>query len=108
MKIFDYIKNNIEKKKKYFSLDYLKSLFKKHGMAFLIIVVGWEIVEDVVAPIIFGILGNYVNPIFYTGIPASLILCFHWAAVPILFGIWLKISGSKEENVETVDCCDKH
>jgi len=30
-------------------------------------------------------------------------LCFHWLAVPILWGIWLKISG-KDDKPE-VDCC---
>ena len=105
MKIFNWIKERISKKLKHFSVDHFKKLLKKHGTAFLIIVIGWEIVEDVVFPIIFGILGNYVNPVFYTGIPASLILCFHWLAVPILFGIWLKLSGQKNNHKHHDDCC---
>ncbi len=57
-------------------MEKLKGFLKKNGLAFVIIFVGWEIVEDVVFPIIFGALGNYVHPAFYAGIPASLILMF--------------------------------
>ena len=54
----------------------------------------------------FVALGSYIHPAFYAGIPASIILCFHWLAIPILWGIWLKINN-KSKNVE-VDCCGEN
>tara|TARA_B100000700_G_C14333418_1_gene529277 strand:- start:121 stop:444 length:324 start_codon:yes stop_codon:yes gene_type:complete len=106
MKILRWIKNRLSHKMENFSLSKMKSFLKENGLAFVIIVVGWEIVEDVVFPIIFGFLGNYIHPAFYVGIPASLILCFHWLAIPILWGLWLKIKKEKRD-VTNVDCCDK-
>jgi len=73
-------------------------------LAFVIIFVGWEIVEDVVFPIIFAALGTYIHPAFFAGVPASLILCFHWLAIPILWGLWIKISG-RSDNHDKSDCC---
>jgi len=100
-----WLKTRISHKFSNFSIEKLKGFLKKNGLAFVIIFVGWEIVEDVVFPIIFGALGNYVHPAFYAGIPASLILCFHWLAIPILWGLWLKIS-SKSDNPDDIECCE--
>tara|TARA_A100001011_G_scaffold395208_1_gene489530 strand:+ start:781 stop:1077 length:297 start_codon:yes stop_codon:yes gene_type:complete len=90
----------------HFSFKKIKEFLKKNGIAFVIIFVGWEIVEDVVFPFLFAALGNYVHPAFYAGIPASLILCFHWLAVPILWGMWLKIS--KKNKTKDISCCSDH
>ena len=89
-------------------MEKLKAFLKKNGLAFVIIFVGWEIVEDVVFPIVFAALGNYVHPAFFAGIPASLILCFHWLAIPILWGLWLKIStdGADLTTYTEMECCD--
>tara|TARA_B100000131_G_scaffold50219_1_gene44845 strand:+ start:542 stop:865 length:324 start_codon:yes stop_codon:yes gene_type:complete len=106
MKIFSWLKSRIKHKIDGFSIKKIKRFLKENGLAFVIIVVGWEVVEDVVFPIIFGVLGNYVHPAFYVGIPASLILCFHWLAIPILWGLWIKIKSQKKDLVE-VDCCSK-
>ena len=65
MKIFIWLKNRIKHKIGGFSIKKIKGFLKENGLAFVIIVVGWEVVEDVVFPIIFGILGNYVHPAFY-------------------------------------------
>lgn len=103
--MFDWIKKRVSHKLENFSYKKIKDFLKKNGLAFVIIVVGWEIMEDVVFPIIFGFLGNYIHPAFYVGIPASLILCFHWLAIPILWGMWVKISN--KEHVAVESCCDK-
>jgi len=103
MRFFRWLKHRWKHKLEHFSYNKVKDFIRKNGLAFAVIFIGWEIVEDVVFPVIFAALGNYVHPAFYAGIPASLILCFHWLAVPILWGIWLKISG-KDDKPE-VDCC---
>ena len=101
MRILKYLKIRLSNRFDNFSRKKIKAFLKKNGLAFVIIFVGWEIVEDVVFPIIFGFLGNYIHPAFYAGIPASLILCFHWLAIPILWGLWLKISGNKKDESKT-------
>ena len=103
-----WLKTRISHKLSNFSKEKLKTFLKKNGLAFVVIVVGWEIVEDVIFPIIFGALGNYVHPAFYAGIPASLILCFHWLAIPILWGMWVKISNNstKTTNYSEMECCE--
>ena len=104
MKILKWAKHRISHKLQHFSVDRIKTFLKENGLAFVIIFVGWEIVEDIVFPSIFGMLGNYVHPAFYAGIPASLFLCLHWLAVPILWGAWLKISKKNEQI--NIECCD--
>ena len=104
--MIDWLKHRITHKLEHFSTDKIRGFLKKNGLAFVIIFVGWEIVEDVVFPVLFGALGNLVHPAFYAGIPASIILCFHWLAVPILWGAWLKISQKTSADVEETDCCD--
>ena len=96
MKVYNWIKYNLQHKMHHLSLTHLKSVLKKHGWALLIIIVGWEIVEDLVFPAFFWFMGKYIDPAFFALIPASLIICFHWLAVPLLWGLWIKISGSKE------------
>tara|TARA_B100001123_G_scaffold443018_1_gene587967 strand:- start:1234 stop:1545 length:312 start_codon:yes stop_codon:yes gene_type:complete len=103
--MISWLKKRISSKLEHFSAAKIKGFLKKNGLAFVIIFIGWEIVEDVVFPIIFAALGNYVHPAFFAGIPASLILCFHWLAIPILWGIWLKLSPQSSE-AQDIDCCD--
>lgn len=105
MKVFNWMKNRISHKLEHLSLSYFKDILKKHGIAFLVIVIGWEIIEDIIFPLAFAYLGKYVDPIFYSGIPASIFLCLHWLAIPILFGAWLKISGQNKEHIHKDDCC---
>ena len=103
MKLFTWLKQRVMHKLQGFSRDKIRKFLKENGLAFVVIFIGWEIIEDVVFPIIFGALGNYVHPAFYAGIPASLILCFHWLAIPILWGLWLKIK--KKEVPSEFDSC---
>ena len=104
-KLYVWVKRRIKHKAENISVGKIKDFLKEHGLAFVVIVVGWEIVEDVVLPVIFGILGNYVHPGFYIGIPASLILCFHWLAIPILWGMWVKLKGSGDKD-KSIECCE--
>ena len=103
--MINWLKTRISNKLNNFSAEKLKAFLKKNGLAFVIIFVGWEIIEDVVFPIIFAALGNHVHPAFYAGIPASLILCFHWLAIPVLWGLWVKLTN-REDNYDKHDCCD--
>ena len=92
-----WLKKEISHKLEHFKISKLKETMKEHGLALVVIIVGWEIVEDVVFPIIFIWLGNNVHPSFYAGAPASIILCFHWLAIPVLWWCWMRISGKKKQ-----------
>ena len=105
MRFIKWLKERISHKFENFSIKKIKDFLKKNGLAFVIIFIGWEIVEDVVFPIVFAYLGNYVHPAFYAGIPASLILCFHWLAIPILWGLWLMITNKKNDHDHDNNCC---
>ncbi len=102
--MYNWLKDRLKHKFENFSPKKIKKFLKKHGLAFVIIFIGWEIVEDFVFPVIFGFLGNYIHPAFYVGIPASIILCFHWLAIPVLWGIYLKIANKEQQKVD--ECCD--
>ena len=67
----------------------------EHGLALVIIIVAWEIIEDILFPLLFIWLGTNVHPAFLAGAPASLLLCVHWLAVPAIWGLWIKIKGKK-------------
>jgi uncharacterized membrane protein len=99
-----WLKTRISNKFSNFSMDKLRGFLKKNGLAFVIIFVGWEIIEDVVFPIVFASLGTHIHPAFYAGVPASLILCFHWLAIPILWGLWLKLTNRPDTHNKDA-CC---
>lgn len=108
MKIFTWIKERVKHKLEHLSFSKLKDAVKKHGMPFLVILVGWEIIEDVLFPVAFGLLGKYIHPAFYGGIPAAWLLCLHWLAVPVLWHFWLKVSGNKLNSHATESCDHNH
>jgi len=83
--------DRLRHKLNHLSLNELKETFVKGGIPLLVIIVGWEILEDLVFPAIFWWLGNNIHPIFYSAIPVSWLLCFHWVAVPIIWTLWKKI-----------------
>ena len=93
MKVFKWIKNRLGHKLEHLKWSNIKKLFRDNGVALVVIIIGWEIVEDIVFPVLFVFLGNNVHPAFYAGAPASLLLCFHWLAVPIMWGMWVKFKG---------------
>jgi hypothetical protein len=80
---------------------------KKHGLALVIIIIGWEIIEDVLFPVLFVLLGNHVHPAFYAGAPASLLLCVHWLAVPLIWGWWVKFKGIEDTVDHDCGGCDE-
>jgi hypothetical protein len=95
MKVIKWVKNRLMHKIEHIRWTSIKKIMKKNGLALVIIIVGWEIIEDILFPILFIFLGNHVHPAFYAGAPASLLLCLHWLAVPVLWGSWIKIRGDK-------------
>ena len=105
MRFFRWLKERLGHKLEHLRWKNIKSILREHGLALVIIIVGWEIVEDVVFPLFFALLGNYIHPAFYAGIPAAWVLCFHWIMVPVLWGWWIKYSGKQAEK-EIDACCD--
>ena len=92
MKILQWIKNRIAHKVSHFSVSSIKKILKEHGLALVVIIIVWEIIEDILFPVLFLWLGKTVNPIFLAGAPLSLLLCLHWLAVPIAWKAWISIS----------------
>lgn len=101
-----WIKHRIGHKLEHLKWSKIKETFREHGLALVVIIVGWEIIEDVLFPLLFWALGNYVHPSFYAGIPAAWLLCLHWIAVPVLWGMWMKMKGKKDEAKPGGPCCD--
>ena len=97
MKFLRWLKHRITHKFEHFSAAKIKKFLKENGLAFVIIFLGWEIIEDILFPILFVFLGNHVHPAFYAGAPAAWLLCLHWLAVPLMWGAWLKIKGRKDD-----------
>ena len=56
MKLYNWLKHRLSHKLAHFSRKRIKEFLKENGLAFVIIFVGWEIIEDVVFPIIFAML----------------------------------------------------
>jgi hypothetical protein len=106
MNILKWLKHRILHKLEHLKWAAIKKTLKENGLALVIIIVGWEIVEDVVFPVLFVFLGNHVHPAFYAGAPASLLLCFHWLAVPLMWGWWMKIKKSDEKIEHDCGACD--
>ena len=52
---------------------------------------------------IFAILGKYVHPVFFAGIPAAWIISLHWFMVPLTWGWWIKIKGGNDDDTKKVD-----
>lgn len=85
--------HQVRHKMKHLSLSFFKDSMIKGGVALLVITIVWEIIEDVIFPAMFWALGKWVHPAFYAGIPVSWILCLHWIAVPLIWGLWMKRYG---------------
>lgn len=95
MKLYKWVKHRILHKLEHLKISELKKILKEYGLALLIIVVGWEIIEDILFPILFIWLGNNVHPLFLTGVPVSWIVCLHWLVVPLTWGLWIKLTKKK-------------
>ena len=103
MKILKGMWHRLTHKLHHFKWSHFKNILKEHGLAFLMIFIIWEIVEDVLFPLLFIWLGNNVNPWFLTGAPISWLLCLHPIAVPVMWAIWVKISRRKNESKDIED-----
>ena len=106
MRLYSWIKQKLGHKLDHLRWSNIKKMFKEHGLALVVIIVGWEIVEDIIFPIIFALLGNHVHPAFFAGIPASLIICLHWFMVPLLWSYWIKFKKSDEKLDHDCGMCD--
>jgi hypothetical protein len=107
MRLYKWAKGRVSHKLSHFKIESMKRTLRENGLALLVIIVGWEIIEDVVFPAIFAVLGKYVHPGFYAGIPAAWIICLHWLMVPLLWGIWIKIKGTDEKIEHDCGGCDE-
>ena len=103
MKILKRLWHRVTHKIHHFKWSHFKNILKEHGLAFLVIFIIWEIIEDVLFPLLFIWLGNNVNPWFLTGAPVSWLLCLHPVAVPVMWAIWVKISRRKNESKDIED-----
>ena len=97
MKVLRWIRDRLQHKLSHLHPTRIIDLIKEHGIALVVIIVTWEIIEDILFPLLFIWLGKNVNPWFLTGAPLSWLLCLHPIAVPIMWTIWIKISGRKDE-----------
>ena len=102
-KLYHWLKHRLSHKLEHFSTESIKKTLKEHGLALVVIIIAWEIIEDVLFPILFAVLGKFVHPAFYAGIPAAWILCLHWLAVPIIWGWWIRISKTGVDISHTCD-----
>ncbi len=91
MKLLKWIKDRLMHKISHFKLSRIMDILVEDGLALVLIIIGWEITEDVIFPILFVWLGTNVHPMFLVGAPASILLCLHWLMVPLLWGVWIKI-----------------
>ena len=97
MKVLRWLKHRIGHKLEHLKPRRLMDTLLEHGLALVVIVIIWEIIEDILFPLIFIWLGKNVNPWFLTGAPISWLLCLHPIAVPILWALWIKISRRDDE-----------
>ena len=66
-KAWNWISLRLKHKLEHLNPSRLLDTLKEHGIALVIIIIGWEIIEDVLFPILFIFLGNHVHPAFYAG-----------------------------------------
>ena len=98
MKVIKWVKNRLMHKIEHIRWTSIEKIMKKNGLALVIIIVGWEIIEDVLFPLLFIWMGKHIHPVFYGGAPAAWLLCLHWLAVPLIWGLWIKIT---QKNIDT-------
>jgi len=95
-KIFSEIYHNIKHKLKFWTPENGKKLIVEYGVPFFVILIIWEIIEDILFPYTAYLLGTYLNPVFYTLMPISWIICLHPIAVPILWSWWVFFKNRKK------------
>jgi len=80
--------HHLKHKLRLWNWGHLKSIWKDYGLPLVVIFVVWEIIEDIIFPAVFYLLGLHVNEVFYLGIPVAWVLCLHPVAVPVIWAIY--------------------
>jgi len=96
IKFFKSALHNIKHKLEFWTPKHAKALVMKYGVPFFVILVVWEIIEDILFPCVAYLLGQHVNPVFYSFIPVAWIVCLHPIAVPILWSGWVYFKNRKK------------
>jgi hypothetical protein len=100
--------HNLKHKLAFWASTNLKTTWKRYGLPLLIIFIAWEIIEDVIFPLIFAWLGANVNPAFFAGIPVAWLLCLHPIAVPLIWWVYCFIlRKDKCEHGKAKDICEE-
>jgi len=97
MRLLRWLKHRIKHKLEHIKPSRLMDTIMEHGIALVVIIVMWEITEDILFPILFIWLGKNVNPWFLAGAPVSWLLCLHPIAVPLLWAAWIKFSLRRDK-----------
>ena len=95
--------HRIKHKLEHYKIKNIKKDLLRYGTAFVIIFIAWEIIEDVLFPLLFLWLGAEVHPWFLTGAPISWILCLHPVAVPVIWTVYIKLSGRVNDTENTIE-----
>ena len=95
--------HRIKHKLEHYKIKNIKKDLLRYGTAFVIIFIAWEIIEDVLFPLLFLWLGAEVHPWFLTGAPISWILCLHPIAVPVIWTVYIKLSGRVNDTENTIE-----
>ena len=97
MKLLRWVRDRLKHKISHFRLSRLMDTIMEHGVAFVVIFIIWEIIEDVLFPLLFWWLGTYVSPWFLGGVPFGWLLCLHPIMVPLIWSIWIKFSRREKK-----------
>ncbi len=104
-KMIKKLKEKISHKLSFWKKEKFKEIIVEYGVPFLVILIGWEIFEDIVFPAFCYWMGQYF-PAFYALIPVSWIMCFHPVAVPILWWVYVRFWGSNQKKAPECSSCD--
>ena len=99
MKFLRWIKDRLKHKLEHVRPSHLSKILKEHGIALIIIIITWEIIEDIMFPVLFLWLGKNVNPWFTAGAPISWLLCLHPIMVPASWLLWIRAKNYFEKKI---------
>ena len=92
-KAYTWVTHRLKHKLEHFKWENIKAIFREYGLALVVIIIGWEIIEDVFFPLLFIWLGKNVHPAFLAGAPAAWLICLHWLVVPATWALWMRIKN---------------
>jgi hypothetical protein len=67
LRLFQWTKARFAHKLEHLRWSRIKSVLQEHGLALVVIIVVWEIIEDIGFPLLFIWLGTHVHPFFLAG-----------------------------------------